>query len=140
MATTQTAAQRLPDGVAAGLGAQPDVAVAYLFGSRARGTARPGSDWDVAVLLDEPADLGRRALELQAALGDAVDPVILNQAPVALAYRVLRDGVVLCCRDDRARIAHWVRTVDRYLDSAPLRRALDDGLRHRLREGRFGRP
>jgi predicted nucleotidyltransferase len=126
--------------LAARLAAEPDVLVAYLFGSRARGTARPGSDVDVAVLLAEDADAHGRQLELMATLGQGVDVVVLNQAPVALAYRVLRDGVLLVRRDERARVEHWARTVDRYLDSAPLRRALERGLRHRLEEGRFGRP
>ena len=36
---------------------EADVAVAYLFGSRARGTARPNSDVDVAVLLDEKVQI-----------------------------------------------------------------------------------
>lgn len=125
--------------LAARLEPQADVAVAYLFGSRARGTARPNSDVDVAVLLDESADLHRRRLDLMTTLGAEVDLVILNDAPPALGYRVLRDGVVLVCHDNQARVEHWVRTVDRYLDTAPMRRTLEDGLRHRLEEGRFGR-
>ncbi|MGH3666223.1 MAG: type VII toxin-antitoxin system MntA family adenylyltransferase antitoxin [Egibacteraceae bacterium] len=134
--TPQTAVA--PD-LAARLAGEPDVIVAYLFGSQARGTARPGSDVDVAVLLAERADGHQRQLELMAALGGRADVVVLNDAPVALAHRVLRDGVVLVCRDDRVRVSHWARTVDRYLDTAPLRRMVDAGLRHRLREGRFGR-
>lgn len=126
--------------LASRLAREPDVLVAYLFGSRARGSARPDSDVDVAVLLAESADARRRGMELRAALGDSVDLVILNEAPVALAYRVLRDGVVLVCRDERARTTHWVRTVDHYLDTEPMRRMLEEGTRRRLREGRFGRP
>lgn len=122
------------------LAAQPDVVVAYLFGSRARGTARPGSDVDVAVLLDDAADPHARQLDLAAALGGDADVVVLNDAPVALAYRVLRDGVLLVCRSERARVHHHARTVGRYLDTAPLRRALEAGQRRRLEEARFGRP
>ena len=32
----------------------PDVHAILLFGSRARGTARPDSDWDIAVVVDDP--------------------------------------------------------------------------------------
>ena len=131
---------RLAAQLAALLEAESDVVVAYLFGSRARGTPRPGSDADVAVLLTEDADLNARQVELSATLGSEVDVVVLNRAPVALGYRVLRDGVVLVNRDERARVRHWVRTVDHYLDSEPLRRVLADGLRKRLEEDRFGRP
>jgi len=65
--------------------------------------------------------------------------VILNDAPAALAYRVLRDGTVLVSHDDRARVEHRVRTIDRYLDMAPARRLLVVGTHNRLCEGRFGR-
>lgn len=131
--------------IRARLEAEPDVLVAYLFGSEARGTAGRRSDVDVAVLLREDADVARRHLELIAAAGEAIggrdaDVVVLNEAPAALGYRVLRDGHLLLSRDERARVAHWVRTIDRYLDMAPMRRTLAEGLRHRLAEGRFGRP
>lgn len=125
------------------LAGEPGVLVAYLYGSHARDRAGPLSDVDVDVLLDEDEDEDRR-LELTAAITHAVAParadvVVLNNAPLPLAYRVLRDGALLVSRDDRARVEHWVRTVDRYLDMAPARRLLADGTRNRLREGRFGR-
>ena len=53
---------------------------------------------------------------------------------------VLRDGVLLLSRDDRARVRYVVRTVDGYCDMAPMRRMYAEGTRHRLAEGRFGRP
>ena len=120
----------------------PGELVAYLYGSPARGRAGPLSDVDVALLLD--SDDEQRRLELTAAIAHAVAPmradvVILNDAPVALSYRVLRDGMVLVSRDDKARVDHWVRTVDRYLDMAPARRLLAAGTRNRLRQARFGR-
>jgi predicted nucleotidyltransferase len=123
---------------------EPDVLVAYLYGSQARGRAGPLSDVDVAILLREDGDLFQRRLDLIGAVSevtgsDAADVVLLNEIPVALGYRVLRDGKVLVSRDERARIGYFVRTVDRYLDMAPMRRALDEGMRHRLAEGRFGR-
>lgn len=132
---------------------EADVVVAYLFGSRARGDSGPLSDVDVAVLLDGEA-AGRRELELRAVVEAAiathagrstgggpprVDLVILNVAPVSVAYRVLAQGMLLLSRDERARVAHWADTVDRYLDMAPLRATLAEGLGHRLEEGRFGR-
>lgn len=125
------------------LAEEPDVTVVYLFGSHARGSAGPLSDVDVAVLLRDGHGPDRR-LELADAVGTAAggvraDVTVLNDAPPALAYRVLRDGELLLSRDDRARVRHWVRTVDRYLDMAPLRRELERGTSHRLEEGRFGR-
>ncbi|MGH2529165.1 MAG: type VII toxin-antitoxin system MntA family adenylyltransferase antitoxin [Actinomycetota bacterium] len=122
-----------------------DVLVAYLFGSTARGTAGPLSDVDVAVLLQEDGDPLERQLDLvgevSSAIGsDLVDVILLNEASIALAYRVLRDGRLILSRDERARIQHRVSTVDRYLDMEPFRRVQAQGLRQRIRERRFGRP
>lgn len=85
-----------------------------------------------------------RDLDLIDAVADVVgseraDVVVLNNAPVALAYRVISDGRPIVVNDEGARVRHWVETVDRYLDMAPLRRTLEQGLRHRLEEDRFGR-
>jgi predicted nucleotidyltransferase len=122
-----------------------DVLVAYLFGSVARGRAGPLSDVDVAILLAEDGDPFPRLLEVTEEVARAVgedraDVVLLNTAPVALAYRVLRDGRLLVCRDEEARVEHWVRTVLAYLDMEPFFRVFEEGLRHRILEGRFGRP
>lgn len=92
------------------------VELAYLFGSRARGDARPGSDVDVAVLLDagrerlDPAVMLERHLHLAAQLHDAgageVDLVLLDDAPLPLRGRVAREGRPLYVRDQGVR-AHW---------------------------------
>lgn len=129
----------------AALGRHPEVLVAYLFGSAARGRSRQGSDVDVAVLLANGADGLAIRLELlgdlTAAVGtDAVDLVVLNEAPNELAFRVLRDGRLLVCRDERARVRHRVQTILDHLDLEPLRRIVARGLARRLAEGTFGRP
>ena len=127
------------------LAQETDVLVAYVYGSQARGTAGPLSDVDVGVLLlDEGSDHFRRRMDLTRAVADvtsqdAADVIVLNDAPIALCYRVLRDGRVILSRDERSRIRFFVRTVDRYLDMAPMRRMYAEGTRHRLAEGRFGR-
>ncbi len=141
---TITGVDELERALTAVLERYPDVKLAYLFGSQARGTARTLSDVDVAILLEEDGDRHAVVLELAAELSGAaggrhVDVVVLNTAPVALAYRVIRDGRLLLSRDERARVEHWARTVDRYIDMAPFRRTLAEGTRHRIDEGRFGR-
>lgn len=123
------------------------VTFAYLFGSEARDTARDLSDIDIAAYLDESLEQGswlRVRLALLADLAeltrsDRVDVVILNEAPIVLAYGVLRDGKVVYSADERARRRHWAKIVDRYIDMEPMRRTLAEGTRHRLEEGRFGR-
>ena len=72
-------------------------------------------------------------------VGERTDVVLLNDAPVSLAYRVVRDGEIILCRDDRARAEHKLLTITKYIDMEPMRRTLAEGLRHRIEEGRFGR-
>lgn len=128
------------------LAGYPTVSVAYLFGSHARRRPTPISDVDVAVLLD-PAFTGNRfalRLELAGAIAEAigseaVDVVLLDEAPPALAYRVLRDGRLILSRDEVLRIRHRLRAIDEYLDTEPLRRRAREILRRRLAEGTFGR-
>lgn len=107
-------------------GSQPAVVAVYLFGSVARGAAGPASDVDVAVLFarNPPALLAgpRFSLEgdLERALGRPVDLVVLNDAPVDLRTRVLRDGRILIDRDRSARIAFEVRTRNEAFDLQPI--------------------
>lgn len=106
--------------------AQPGVVAVYLFGSTARGTARSGSDVDVAVLFERtpPHRLsGPRfdlAGDLERALGRAVDLIVLNDAPVDLRARVLREGRLLLDRAPAARIAFEVRTRNEAFDLEPV--------------------
>lgn len=89
------------------------VVVAYLFGSRAAGRPRPRSDTDVALLLDhvpEPAArralLARVATAFEAAARTEVDLVVLDDAPLPLRGRVLRDAVVLWSADEPRRVRY----------------------------------
>ena len=136
------------DALIAGLGErlekESDVLVAYLYGSQATDTSSALSDVDVAILLSEGGHLFARRLALIGAVAEVVgeeraDVVLLNDAPVSLAFRVVRDGEIILCRDDRARAEHKLLTITKYIDMEPMRRTLAEGLRHRIEEGRFGR-
>ena len=104
------------------------VVLAYVFESHARYETWVHSDVDVAVLLEGlPDDDHCFDMRLQVVGGvmdvlqtDAVDALILNQAPPALAHAVLRDGILIFCRDERTRIDFYLRTVNRYLDFKPV--------------------
>jgi len=50
--------------IAEAIAQEPAVQAALLFGSRARGDARPDSDWDVALLVDPLLD-ARARLQLR---------------------------------------------------------------------------
>lgn len=103
-------------------------AAVYLFGSTARGTARPGSDIDLGVLfVDAPAaTLDAQPYDLESAIerqiGRPVDVIALNRAPVDLRSRVLRDGHLLFEADRSARIAFEVRTRNEAFDLEPILR------------------
>ncbi len=126
----------------------PPVVSALLFGSQAIGNAGPLSDVDLAVWLDpasEPAERDRWQLELMSAAAgavgtDEVQVVVLNDATPLLRQRAMRDGVRLVDRDRPVRVRLEARALLEYLDTAPLRAELASGLRHRIAEGRFGRP
>ena len=104
------------------------VAVAYLFGSFARGSAGPKSDLDVAVLLSVPVErrLGGPLAELRDAVERACrrpcDLIDARTAPADLVHRILRDGVLLVERDRSARIAFEVAKRNEYFDLLPYLR------------------
>jgi predicted nucleotidyltransferase len=101
------------------------IAAAYLFGSVARGTARPGSDVDVGILYSEepPMTLDGLGLGLQGELEDLlklpVQVVVLNRAPVDLVIRVLRDGKLLVDRDRSKRVRFEVKSRFEFWDLEP---------------------
>jgi predicted nucleotidyltransferase len=119
-----------------------DVRLAYLFGSRARGDARPDSDFDIGVLLDPAAargDPGPIVRRLAGRLGRVVsstllDLVVLNDAPPLVRHRVLRDGLVLFQRSPEERVRFAIRTIREYQD-AQVRRERFTRARIRRLEG-----
>jgi predicted nucleotidyltransferase len=104
-----------------------NVVCAYLFGSVARGEARLSSDVDVGVLLERVPDgldgLGiGLGYDLSDAVGREVQVVVLNNAPVDLAYRVLRDGILVADREPTRRAEYEVRVRSEYPDLLPYLR------------------
>jgi len=75
----------------------PQVQLAVLFGSTARGEAGPRSDVDLGLLL-APDSLESR-IDAEAEMGRAarrpVHVIFLNEAPPLLRFEIARDGVLL---------------------------------------------
>jgi len=124
---------------------QSDVIAAYLFGSVAKGKARPRSDIDIAVLLREGLDSFKRferrlrlMADLEALCHREVDVVVLNDAPLVLQNQVLRYGKLLYERDRRARIAFEVKSRKMYHDWKPWMEFYYRSLVRELKEGGFG--
>ena len=92
------------------LDAVPGAEAVLLYGSRARGSAMPDSDWDVAVVTREefflPDQYGRTPIE---ALHPSVNAIFLGtdllrhkrNSPGHIAREVLRDGRLLAGRMPR---------------------------------------
>ncbi len=119
------------------LGADERIILAYLFGSRAKGTETRESDTDVAVLLKElPADALDFYLDLadrlSAAFNGHVDLVILNTAPPLLKREVIRHGKVLFSRDESTRVSFEARSMKEYMDLEPVNRGYDEVLLEEL--------
>ena len=122
---------------------QADVVLAYLYGSQARGQANPLSDVDIAVLLDGQPDPDQCLEARLRLIGDLIqllhtndaDVGILNQTPPALSYRVLRDGLILFCRDRDQMIDYRVRTINEYLDFKPILERHEHAILEKARKG-----
>jgi predicted nucleotidyltransferase len=105
-----------------------DVRLVYLFGSRIEDNVGPMSDYDVAVLFERAVDAlelrARFAHELARALGtDRVDVVVLNAAPIELAYAIIAQGGVVFKRDETTRVEYEATVLSRYGDYLPVLRA-----------------
>lgn len=107
----------------------PGLQAAWLFGSRARGQARPTSDIDVGVLIasaEVPTGLAHFGLgaDIASALGlpdGALDLLELRSTSPLIAHRVLVEGRLLVDADPTARVAFQERSLHRFLAARRLR-------------------
>ena len=123
------------------------VIAVYLFGSTLKPRGFKG-DLDIALLVEERSlcegviRLQNRLYQrLRETLGRKdIDVVILNAAPSLLRYAAIKDGILICCRDDDKRVEFEVRTMLKYFDFSYLRRMFREDMLRRLRDGRFAKP
>jgi predicted nucleotidyltransferase len=111
----------------------------WLFGSRAAGRARAGSDVDLAGLFrrsPSPLELLEAQAELGGRFGIELDLIDLDRASPILAMQVLRHGRLLVDRDPRRRAAFVTRTVSMYEDLKIDRRGTEQALLRRMAHGR----
>jgi predicted nucleotidyltransferase len=115
--------EKIPE-VVEGLSGNRQIVAFYIMGSAATGNLKPLSDLDFGVLLS--AKIPKRQLfdthlsllgylnrKLQA---DEVDLVLLNKAPVRMAYNIIKDGRLLLCRNEKELTDFLDDTVRIYLD------------------------
>ena len=117
----------------------PQVLMAFVFGSQSRGTQMKESDWDIGVYF-KPKEYLEMESQVEEYEGeknmwsdlidiletDDVDFVVLNRARPVIVYTALRDGIPLIIRDQLLYLRllnktsyeaiDWHRLVDTYYD------------------------
>ena len=92
-----------------------------LYGSRARGDQRHGSDWDFGYLANPDFDPDALLAELAEYLrADRVDLVDLATATGQLRFQVARDGRVLVDGSGREWSGFWMAAVSFWCDAGPV--------------------
>jgi len=103
-----------------------------LFGSRARGRQRAGSDHDLAILTGRPTPgalaVAAAKTDLEDLLRSDVDLVVLDDASPILAMEILRAHAVLRMRDPDAFEAFVVRSLGAYFDLKRVRAPIEAAL------------
>ena len=96
----------------------PEIQLVYLFGSQVTGNTGPASDYDFGVLLDSMAAWP----QMQALDTGRIDLVLLNRAPIELAFAVIAQGELLFERDVATRVEYEARIMSLYGDYLPILR------------------
>ncbi len=114
--------------VEAAVSAHAEIRLVYLFGSQIDGEIGPLSDVDLGVLLAHDAPVARIRARLAHLLSGTldrgrIDLIILNQAPIELAYAVIAQGRILYERARAERIEYEADVMSRYGDYLPFLRA-----------------
>jgi len=107
----------------------------WLYGSEALGTARAGSDVDLAALFrrrPEPLEVFDARTDLEEILHREVDLVDLDQTSPILGMQVLKHGRLLVDRNPGRRHIAFGRILGLYEDVKILQREVEKGLFRRL--------
>ena len=112
----------------------PDLVAVYQFGSQARGTARPTSDIDLAVLTSHPIpgeQIFHLAQELAICLHRDVDLVDLRSASTVMRMQVRTTGQCLDTKNLQAKAEFEMYTYADYARLHEERRDLVKGIKAR---------
>ncbi len=118
-----------------------EVLCVYVFGSLASSKANPTSDINIAALLAPSFSKEKffdfrltRISELSSLLRREVDLVIFNEAPTVLAYQILKHGIRIYEKDDRADRSFEAKALMEYFDFLPYRKRCEDAMVKHLKE------
>lgn len=126
----------VPEELIKALASVPELKLAVLFGSLARGRAKAGSDLDLAVSLSPDTQEARRATRraLHSAAARTVDLVFAADAPPLLRMEIARHGVPLLERQLHAWANFKAKAMIDWGDWAPYARRLGEAAVQRLRQ------
>jgi predicted nucleotidyltransferase len=104
------------------------VLFAYLYGSYAVNQAHQFSDLDIGIYVPRLSRREKLNLEMTLALkidkklkqGPASDVRIINSFPLAVAGKIITEGVLIYCRDDKARVDYETAIRSAYFDFLPF--------------------
>ena len=104
------------------------VLFAYLYGSYAVDQGHPFSDLDIGIYVPRLSQREKLDLEMTLALeidkklkqGPASDVRIMNSLPLAVAGKIITEGLLIYCRDDEARIDYETMIRCAYFDFLPF--------------------
>jgi hypothetical protein len=114
------------------LAKQSCILAGYLFGSQANEKARPNSDVDVAILVNNRQRMDHLELEirfrsdLEKLMKKEVDVVIMNHADPFLKQQIYSNGKCIFSRNRKEHEGLKWRHVREYWDFIPLKRIMDD--------------
>jgi predicted nucleotidyltransferase len=116
----------------------PGIQAVYLFGSRAGGRTRSGSDLDLAVVPAEGAPEEQRLsilADLTRAGFDNVDLVFLDGDDLVLAFEAVRRNRLIYQSEGFDRGAYYSRVVRVYLDFLPYLKVQRAAYKRRILDG-----
>ena len=126
--------KRLPENIRQRIAALPDffeddpnILFAYLFGGLLRDRLNPLSDVDLAVYVKSPKKVQYLELfsRISKILGtDEIDLIILNDAPLSLAGRILQNRKVLADKDPFLRHKFESLILRKFLDFSVKERGI----------------
>jgi predicted nucleotidyltransferase len=104
------------------------VLFAYLYGSYAIDQAHPFSDLDIGIYAPRLSQREMLNLEMALALeidkklkkGPASDVRIMNSLPLAVAGKIITEGILIYCQDDIARVDYETVIRSAYFDFLPF--------------------
>ena len=123
---------RIPEIIKA-VEADSDVIALYAFGSLTSGTLKALSDLDFGILLNDELDRSQRFDKHIELIGvftdtfrtDEIDLTILNDAPIRMAFQILKTGKVLAYKNKALLTDFRERLVKNYLDFKCMKESFD---------------